>query len=81
MSNLTRTQIYLPTDVLLQAKIKAKSKGVKNLSQYIRDLLVQSLEINEKKKPKLTVTKLDSDQTVHISNNHNSIYDYNLQDK
>ncbi|MEI6728982.1 MAG: hypothetical protein WCK98_05045 [bacterium] len=78
MSNLTRTQIYIPQDILQRAKIKAKSIGVKNLSQYIRDLLEESLKNSSSSKPKLRITKLASSKIVDISKNHNIIYDYKL---
>ena len=77
-SPMTRTQIYIPSD-LLQAKITAKSQGF-NLSQYLRDLILEK-ENSLSNKPK---NKLLKDMksisiggpTVYYSRDHNDIYDY-----
>jgi hypothetical protein len=77
--NMTRTQIYIEPDMLLQAKIAAQSKGF-NLSQYLRDLLKEDLK-NTNTKPKnkplkdIRVTSIGG-PTVYYSRDHNDIYDY-----
>jgi hypothetical protein len=81
--NMTRTQIYIEPDMLLQAKLAAQSKGF-NLSQYLRDLLREDLKNNNvkhKNKPlkdikSLRITDLGSDKVVYYSRDHNDIYDY-----
>jgi hypothetical protein len=76
---MTRTQIYIEPDMLLQAKLAAQSKGF-NLSQYLRDLLKEDLK-NTNNKPKnkplkdIKVTSIGG-PTVYYSRDHNDIYDY-----
>ena len=76
-SHLTRTQMYLDTDILIKAKTLAKAKGT-SLAAYFRDIMhreisVASPTISKKKQPK--VIKLKTTKTVYYSTNHNDIYD------
>lgn len=78
---MTRTQIYIEPDMLLQAKIKAKSKGL-NLSQYLRDLLKEDTN-SKHSKPNMAGKKIKSfnipglkkSEVVYFSRDHNDIYD------
>ncbi len=81
-STMTRTQIYIPKDLLIQAKITAQSKGF-NLSQYLRDLLTESqkeVEIKPnmalKKIKSFSIPGLKKGEKVTYSTDHNDIYDY-----
>ena len=76
-NNLTRTQMYLDSDMLIKAKNVAKSKG-KSLAGYFRDVLKKELSVltpntSIKKQPK--IIKLKTTKTVYYSTNHNDIYD------
>jgi metal-responsive CopG/Arc/MetJ family transcriptional regulator len=84
MSNLTRTQIYLPQDLLEEFKVKAQIEGITNLSQYMRELLQQSLNTKPKTKKKKIIKSIslnNKGKKVHYSTDHNKIYDYDLQHK
>ena len=78
---MTRTQIYIESDVLAQAKLKAQSDGF-NLSQYLRKLLKEDInsgisQPNMKNKTikTFTISNLEEGQKVNYSNEHNDIYD------
>ena len=49
MPTMTRTQIYIPDDLLFQAKVYAKSQNI-NLSQLIRDSVKKTIKDTNKKK-------------------------------
>ena len=79
---MTRTQIYIEPNMLVQAKIAAQSKGF-NLSQYLRGLLKEDLQIQNVKlnmagkiiKP-FYIPGLKKGEKVTYSTDHNDIYDY-----
>jgi|LakMenE18May11ns_1017448.scaffolds.fasta_scaffold9597744_2 hypothetical protein len=76
---MTKTQIYIPTDILQKAKIKAKAIGKKNLSQYIREILELDLDKpSAVKKPKISVVKISDRKIKNYSQKTNQIYDYKL---
>ena len=45
---MTRTQIYLPEELLMQIKLEAQLQKV-NMSQLIRQILAETLKNNKKK--------------------------------
>jgi hypothetical protein len=76
---MTRTQIYIEPDMLLQAKLAAQSKGF-NLSQYLRSLLKEDFKntnVKPKNKPLKDIKSISiGGPTVYYSRDHNDIYDY-----
>ncbi|MFM7854711.1 MAG: hypothetical protein ACKO96_22990 [Flammeovirgaceae bacterium] len=69
---MVRTQIYLPPELLQEAKLYAKMEGI-NLSQYIRN----ALGFRKVKKPKkaLKTVTLKDQKVTNAALNHNEIYD------
>ena len=53
---MTRTQIYIPEDLLLEAKLVAKNNGI-TLSELIREAIKKFTTKPKKKKTKLTKIK------------------------
>ena len=74
MPNLIRTQIYIPSDVIVIAKAKAKAKKM-NLSQYIRSLLSAATTLEKKTKPNLRPVNFGPNTPTNIALTHNEIYD------
>jgi hypothetical protein len=80
--NMTRTQIYIEPDMLLQAKLKAQTKGF-NFSQYFRELIKEDLSLTKaepnmagKKIKSISIPGLKKGEVVYYSRDHNDIYDY-----
>ena len=73
---MIKTQIYIPDDLFEKAKINAKTKGIKNFSQYVRDLLIADMKKKPKtKKPNIKIVKLKNRGVTNIATNHNDIYE------
>ena len=75
-TTLTRTQIYIETDVLNNAKIVSKKLNI-TLSEFIRTAVkqkTQELEIPYKK-PIIKPITINSGLPTNIATTHNDIYD------
>jgi hypothetical protein len=77
-STLTRTQVYLDSQILQKAKIYAKNNNT-NVSTLIRQGLKDILESSTlaPKKPQLRVFKLQDRVTKNYSEQIDTIYDSN----
>ncbi len=79
---LTRTQIYINSDTLENAKKIARLKS-KNLSQLIRESLEKTILENEdliRSNPKplkpIKILTIKNRGITNIAQNHNDIYDF-----
>ena len=78
---MTRTQIYLPEEMLLQIKLIAKMKKIK-MAELFREFLAKSLENeakNQTNKGKKTLGDMigmfSTNSPTNSATDHNSIYD------
>lgn len=78
---MIRTQVYIPDDLYIQAKIEAEASG-QSISVVLREGLTRSLKERQKKRNAGKISLADvagcfsfSDKVTNAAETHNDIYD------